>query len=107
MKVEVLYVAECPSHRAAVELVREVLDAQGIAAEIDEVLIKDGEMASELRFPGSPTIRINGRDVAGGRQTGLNLALSCRLYSGSRQGGLPPAEVIHRAMLEARLGRRL
>ncbi len=50
MRVEVLYVAECPSHRAAVKLVREVLAAQGVAAEIQEVLVKDGAMASELRF---------------------------------------------------------
>ncbi len=107
MKVEVLYVAECPSHRAAVKLVREVLAAQSVAAEIEEVLVKDGEMANELRFPGSPTIRINGRDVAGEPQKERSFALSCRLYSGSEQAGLPPAEMVHHAVLEARLGRRL
>ena len=106
MKVEVLYVAECPSHRAAVKLVREVLAAQGVAAEIQEMLVKDGGMATELRFPGSPTIRINGRDVAGEPQKARSYALSCRLYSGSEQAGLPPAEMIHRAVLEARLGKR-
>ena len=41
MKVEVLYVAECPSHPAAVELVRRVLAAEGVAADIHEVLVKD------------------------------------------------------------------
>ncbi len=107
MRVEVLYVAECPSHRAAVNLVREVLAAQGVAAEIQEVLVKDGGMASELRFPGSPTIRINGRDVAGEPQQVLNFGLSCRLYSRSKRAGLPPAEMVHRAVLEARLGKRL
>ncbi len=107
MRVEVLYVAKCPSHRAAVELVREVLAAQGVAAEIEEVLVRDGEMASELRFPGSPTIRINGRDVAGELPKALNFGLSCRLYSGSKQAGLPPPEMVHRAVLEARLGKRL
>ena len=40
MKVEVLYVAECPSHPAAVKLVKEVLAAEGIAAEIQEVLVR-------------------------------------------------------------------
>lgn len=107
MKVEVLYVADCPSHRAAVNLIREVLEAQGVAAEIEEVLVKDEAMASELRFPGSPTIRIDGRDVAGEPQGARNFALSCRLYVGSKQAGLPPAEMIHRAVLEARLGKRL
>jgi hypothetical protein len=107
VKVEVLYVTKCPSHRAAVELVREVLAAQGVAAEIQEVLVRDAGMASELRFPGSPTIRINGRDVAGEPQKERGFGLSCRLYCGSKQAGLPPPEMVHRAVLEARLGRKV
>lgn len=101
MRVEVLYVSECPSHPAAMKLVRDVLAAQGVATHIHEVLVRDEEMANELKFPGSPTIRINGKDVAGEPQT-ENFALSCRLYPGSKQIGLPPAELIHRAVLEAR-----
>ena len=104
MRVEVLYVSECPSHAAAVKLVRDVLAAQGVATPIHEVLVRDEGMANELKFPGSPTIRINGRDVAGESPTAKNFALSCRLYPGSKQIGLPPAEVIHRAVLEARGG---
>ena len=106
MKVEVLYVSECPSHPAAVKLVRDVLRAQGVATDIHEVLVRDEGMASELKFPGSPTIRINGRDAAGEVQTGKKFALGCRLYLGSRQIGLPPAELVHRAVLEARQGER-
>jgi DNA-binding transcriptional MerR regulator len=33
VKVEVLYVAECPSHPAAVKLVKEALAAEGVAAD--------------------------------------------------------------------------
>ena len=102
MKVEVLYVSECPSHPAAVKLVRDVLAAQGVATDIHEVLVRDEGMAIELKFPGSPTIRINGRDVAGESQTAKNFSLSCRLYPASKQIGLPPAEIVHRAVLEAR-----
>jgi hypothetical protein len=40
MKVEVLYVAECPSHPAAVELVRDILAAEGVEAKIHEVLVR-------------------------------------------------------------------
>jgi hypothetical protein len=97
----VLYVAGCPSHAAAVELVRDVLVAEGAAADIHEVLVKDDGMANELRFCGSPTIRINGRDVAGDSQKQERYALSCRIYRGSTQIGLPPTEAIHRAVWEA------
>ncbi len=106
MNVEILYVADCPSHPAAVKLVRDVLAAEGVAAEIREVLVRDQGMASELRFCGSPTIRVNGRDVAGEAQKAQGFALNCRLYSGSKQVGLPPVEMIYRAVIEARQGDR-
>ncbi|MGB2645150.1 MAG: hypothetical protein WBG02_20470 [Candidatus Acidiferrum sp.] len=104
MIVEVLYVAECPSHPAAVKLAKDVLAAEGITTEVNEVLVRDEQMASELKFPGSPTIRIDGRDVAGEPKTAKNFALSCRIYPGSKQIGLPPAEIVHRAVSEARQG---
>jgi hypothetical protein len=104
VRVEVLYVADCPFHPAAVRLVRDVLAAAGIAAEVSEVLVKDEQMAGELKFPGSPTIRIDGRDVAGESETTKNFSLSCRLYPGSKRIGLPPAQMVHRAVFEARQG---
>ena len=106
MKVEVLHVADCPTHRAAVNLVKQVLAAEGVEAEINEVLVRDEGMANELRFCGSPTIRIDGVDVAEESQNTWSFALSCRLYSGSKRVGLPPAEMVHRAVLKARQGTR-
>jgi Domain of unknown function (DUF2703) len=106
LKVEVLYVAECPSYPGALKLVREVLAAQGIVAEIQEVLVSDKSMANKLQFSGSPTIRVNGRDVAGEAKEQQSFGLSCRLYAGSKQGGLPPAEMIRKAVVAARRGVR-
>jgi hypothetical protein len=85
-------------------LVREVLDSEGVAAEIREVLVRDDSMATDLAFSGSPTIRINGRDVAGDSSQAKAFALSCRLYPGSDEIGLPPVELVRRAVLEAREG---
>jgi hypothetical protein len=104
MKVEVLYVAECPSHPAAVKLVADVLNSEGIVAEICEVLVRDERMATDLTFSGSPTIRINGRDVAGEPSHAKTFALSCRLYPGSAEIGLPPIETVRRAVVKAREG---
>ena len=104
MRIEVLYVAECPSHPAAKKLVREVLNAEGVSAEIREVLVTDDHMATELAFLGSPTIRVNGRDVAGESSNPKRFGLSCRLYPGSTEIGLPPVELVRRAVVEAREG---
>jgi hypothetical protein len=104
MRVEVLYVAECPSHPAAVKLVRDVLDSEGVAAEVREVLVTDASMATDLAFAGSPTIRINGRDVAGESSHAMTFGLNCRLYPGSVEMGLPPIEMVRRAVVGAREG---
>ncbi|MFZ3329071.1 MAG: DUF2703 domain-containing protein [Candidatus Acidiferrales bacterium] len=101
MRVEVLYVAECPSHPAAVQMVRDVLTAEGVSAEVREVLVRNTEMASELRFCGSPTIQINGRDVATEPLKAHGFALSCRFYADSKYAGLPPSEMVRRAVIEA------
>jgi hypothetical protein len=104
MKVEVLYVAECPSHPAAVKLVRDLLNSEGVVAEVREVLVRDDRMATHLAFSGSPTIRINGQDVAGESSEAKAFALSCRLYPGSAEIGLPPIETVRRAVVKAREG---
>lgn len=100
MKVEVLYVADCPSHAPAVRLLKDVLAAEGIEAEVQEVLVVDAQMASKLKFLGSPTIRINGLDIVG--ESSNCGTLACRLYPGSVQVGVPPLDMIRSAVLKAR-----
>jgi hypothetical protein len=101
LRVEVLYVPACPSHAEAVKLVRDAMAAERVIAEVHEVLVTDDAMAGSLRFRGSPTIRINGRDVVedGGNPAGF--ALSCRLYGGSKLTGVPPEETVRQAVVEA------
>jgi len=104
LRVEVLYVQDCPYHPAAVKRLRDVLSAEGVQAEIHEVAVTDAITAEKYRFRGSPTIRINGRDIAGESQEPESFALACRLYPGAKEIGLPPAEMIQRAVREARRG---
>ena len=101
MKVEVLYIADCPSQAGAVQMVKDILTAQGILHEVREVLVPDEQTARDLRFRGSPTIRINGRDIAGESQQDETFCLSCRLYPGSDRIGLPPTDLVRRAIITA------
>ena len=79
MRIDFLYWSGCPSHPEARELLREVLDARGLDAEVVEREVGSVEEARELSFPGSPTIRVDGRDVdpAG---ASARPALTCRIY---------------------------
>jgi hypothetical protein len=79
MRIELYYWEECPSHPEARELLRKLLDERGIRDEIELHEVRSQEEAEALRFPGSPTIRIDGLDVdpAG---ASAPPSLSCRIY---------------------------
>lgn len=79
MTVEFLYWEGCPSHEEARGLLEEVLRERGLDAQVEVRHVATREEAAELRFPGSPTIRIDGRDVdpAGAESPP---ALTCRVY---------------------------
>jgi len=77
--IELFFWEGCPSHPEAKALLQEVLDEHGIRAPIEMRKVRTHEEAVELAFPGSPTIRIDGRDVdpAG---AGSPPVLACRIY---------------------------
>ncbi len=63
MKIEVLYVPNCPNHAVVLERLHEILAGESLEAHLNEVSVSSAAMAQSLRFPGSPTIRINGRAI--------------------------------------------
>ena len=79
MKVELLFWRGCPSHPEALETLRAVLDERRPRLPVELVEVETQADAVRLAFPGSPTIRVDGRDVdpggAGGRPS-----LTCRIY---------------------------
>jgi hypothetical protein len=79
MKVELLYWEGCPSYSEARELLAQVLAEHGIDAPIRMRHVATDEEAEALRFPGSPTIRIDGRDVDPSGAS-ARPSLSCRIY---------------------------
>ena len=79
MRVELLFWDGCPSHPKALADLREALADIGL--DPDGVIVRevDSEASAEAEdFVGSPTIRIDGRDVQppGDEPTGL----TCRVY---------------------------
>ena len=67
MKIELLLWTGCPSTDEARELLDEVLDERGAKADVVEREVRTQDEAEALGFPGSPTIRVDGRDVDPGR----------------------------------------
>ena len=79
MRVELLWWEGCPSTPKALEDLRAALAAEGLSPDMVDVReIASDEEAERERFPGSPTIRIDGRDVV--EPDGSPAGLSYRVY---------------------------
>jgi hypothetical protein len=101
MKIEFLYSADCPNAEPAMEVLQEVLKKNGVKTTVQRINVQTGDEARRHRFPGSPTIRIDGRDVAGNVDT--DYGLRCRIYGleGTNQYW-PPREWIEEAIGQSR-----
>ncbi len=89
VQIEVLYFEGCPSHEPTVALARSVVADLDMEVEIREVIVGSVDDAQSLRFLGSPSVRVNGRDIEPGADQRSSYALSCRLYD---ENGVPPRE---------------
>src|ERR671911_1096228 len=98
MKVEILYFNGCPTYETATKTLRAVLTEEGVEAEIELVAINSDEEAQRLRFPGSPTVRVDGRDLFHVPEH-EDWRLGCRVYAtpeGLRSS--PSAEMLKEAL---------
>jgi hypothetical protein len=79
VRIEVLHWEGCPSTTEALDLLGTVLAEHGITDEVEVQEVTTQAEAEALRFPGSPTIRIDGRDIdpAG---ADARPSLTCRIY---------------------------
>ncbi len=98
MKVELLYFDGCPNWKATKRELEAVLAEHGVDGPINLVRVTSNAHAWQLRFVGSPTIRIDERDVEPDVPTeGFNL--ECRLYwVDGRPEGSPPRDWVATAV---------
>ena len=98
-RVEFLYWSECPSWERALQILREEVEAAGLnPAAIGVEEVREDERAAELGFPGSPTIRVGGRDIQDPGQEPIGL--TCRVYRlrDGRASPLPDRADVHDAL---------
>jgi len=96
--IEILYFSGCPNYEPTVELVREVVGELGLEASLQEVPVETAEDALTLRFLGSPSVRVKGRDIEPEARERSDFALSCRIYG---TAGVPPKALLVEALREA------
>jgi hypothetical protein len=98
--VELLYFDGCPSYERLLPRLSELASAAG--AELVLRRVETLEDAEREQFLGSPTVRVDGRDVDPNAAQRTDFGLKCRLYRwDSRQAGAPPETWIARALAES------
>jgi len=101
-RVEILYFEGCPNHEPARALVERIAAELRVEPEIHALEVPDAEAAVELRFLGSLTVRVDGRDVERGADERHQFVLSCRVYRSERGfSGQPEEAWIRAALVEA------
>jgi ABC-2 type transport system permease protein len=98
MRIELLYFDGCPTYRNTEEALRRVLAEESVEAEVELVAVNSDAEARRLAFPGSPTVRIDGRDPFPAASRGER-GLACRVYA-TPEGmkGTPTAAMIREAL---------
>jgi hypothetical protein len=98
MRIEVLYVPGCPNYRPTLERVERILASESLPKHVQSVPVRTEAKAISLGFPGSPTVRVNGRDVE--PNAIIVPGLACRLYANGL--GVPSEEMVRAAISEAK-----
>jgi hypothetical protein len=101
--VEILVTPGCPREDAAIELVGDVARTLRVRPWLVLLEVVDLEQANRESFPGSPTIRVNGRDVdPTTRRPYAGASLACRDYAArSDSTGLPDRRLVKAALRDA------
>jgi hypothetical protein len=79
MKIQLLYFDGCPSWQDGLKNLETVLEELHIEASPELIKVLDDADAARLKFPGSPSFRVDGRDLW--HEERESYSLSCRVYS--------------------------
>src|SRR4051812_26690933 len=98
MRVELLFLDGCSSYERLLPRVRKLAEEGG--AELVLRCVETPEDAERERFLGSPTVRVDGRDVDPGVSERSDYGLKCRIYRSDElgQSPLPPEQWIRAAL---------
>ncbi len=95
MTIELIYFAGCPNIEKARESIKSACKKAGISEKWKEIDQNASDAPDYVDGYGSPTILVNGKDVAGGKADCCATG-NCRIYPDMT--GVPSAELILTAL---------
>lgn len=102
INIHFLYFEDCPSHPDALARLKQVMAEEGTDAEIRITKVETEDEAAQWRFTGSPTIHVDGQDIAPPPADAPTM-LTCRVYQleNGRMSPLPSENMIRTALQNA------
>jgi hypothetical protein len=96
--IELLYFIGCPGYERLIPVLEALASEMGAQLVLREVETPDA--AQVAGFLGSPSVRVNGRDVDPDAEHRTDYGLKCRLYRSPElgQSAVPPTEWIRAAL---------
>ena len=102
MKVELLYFDGCPTYERLPPRLRELVARVDPSVEVELRRVETIDEAERERFLGSPTVRVDGRDVDPGADERGDFGMKCRIYETAQSlSPLPPESWITEALRRA------
>lgn len=100
MKFELFHFGGCPSKIEAVNNVREASRLEGIAGDVELVPVETEAEARTNRLSGSPTVRMEGRNLEGAEADEVDMALAAGRISREERSiaGWPSVVLVLRAL---------
>ena len=98
MKIELLYFSSCPSYKQALANINAALKEKKLRADVVLINVTSEAKAQQVGFQGSPSVRINGKDIEG-RDEGFTF--SCRIYNNNGKPAVAPSKEAIIAKIES------
>lgn len=95
MKIRILYFAGCPNHPPVVAMAQRLVAEHRLSPQVEEVEVGPDEV-EEHRFLGSPTVQVDGVDIAPAARDRIDFAMSCRVYD--TPDGCPSESMLRAAL---------
>ena len=103
MKIEFLYFEGCPHYPPALAMLKDILKEEEVEHPIELIQVASDRHAQETRFLGSPSIRINGKDIEEVEIASPDYGIKCRIYNGNGGPiGAPPEELLRKSIAVAK-----
>lgn len=99
MKIELLVFDGCPNSEPTEKLIRETVAELDSDAKFEIVKVVDNDDAVAKRFLGSPSVRVNGKDLEIEEDAATQYSMRCRIYrTNESQSGIPSKEILIKAI---------